>query len=196
MSGASVRGLLVPGLDLQRVADEFAWETSSGQRRIDGWPPAEHRVIQSSWTVNGVPMALVVDRWILRTYVWSRGPEGTRLLRSLSEVGVIHSPTSLIAAAEACSDWWADQIETLNDLVAGCIDPRHGAVHRIWRARLNCQHPAVRLVASWLGPYLTGAAVTRALASRAMDDESLEVREAAGSAMQALRELEATDPPS
>lgn len=194
MSVPSARGLLIPSLDAAPIADRFAWESSSGPPRIDGWPPAEYRLIESSWTVNSLPLVLVVDRWILRTYLWSRGPEGMELLHSLADNGVIHSPTALIAAAETCSDWWADQIETLNDLVAGCIDPRQTAVHRIWQARLNCEHPAVRLVASWLGPYLTGAVVRRALATRAAEDESPEVRAAAGNAMKVLGGLEATDP--
>jgi hypothetical protein len=155
------------------------------------WPATEHRTLLATWRVDGVPLALLEDQFIVRTYLCSAGHEGSRLLHRLVEQGVLQPPRTLLDAARHSVPRWAELGDTLYDLVAGCIDPDRRDVFEVWGRRLADHHPLIRLAASWTGPYLATDEVAVALEALAAFEDEPQVRAAAARSASAIRQRSA-----
>jgi hypothetical protein len=188
MSRASVRGRIAPEHHIDDVATACGWTPVATDSIVMDWPSADRLTKHLAWRSDKTTLAVVEDSFILRTYLWSAGQDGSEKLHELARDGVLVDPQSLLEAAREGAAWWAELGDTLYDLVGGCIDSDGDEVFGIWRQRLDDQHPLIRLAASWVGPYLVGDRVAAVLEEVAEADEDARVREAAATSAAFLRQ--------
>lgn len=186
MNTGIVRGLPVPGVEIAEAVDDRGWIRSDGDSVSLDWPDAEYLTVLGSWHCGGVLVTLVQDELILRSYLCSADAAGAGLFHELADDGILLLPSALLATAQA-STWWAEQGDTLYELVAGGFDLDPDDVYEVWSTRLQDEHPLVRSSACWAAPYLDGDRIADRLDVAAATDESPEVREAAAESAAVIR---------
>jgi hypothetical protein len=192
--GAAMRGLVSPGRDFVDIAADNEWPNFSAPAVLPDWPSGSNLTVLATWRVGIAQLSEVEDQFIARRYVVSAGAAGKDLLYGLIRRGELVSPEVLLQAARAAGGW-AAQNDTLYDLVAGCADPAAAEVHEVWSQRLASDHPLTRLVACWVGPYLSGSDVRDAIESVARQDEEQRIRAAARSSASVIARRNSADAP-